>query len=88
MKRITTNKVKTYIAWRSNQKLRQNPEHIALACNETCYEFSHDNALDLLKLLMFNDPIADLHTHNYGFNTATGRHIIDTIKEYYYEQEQ
>jgi hypothetical protein len=28
-----------------------------------------------------------LHTHNYGFHTATGRHIIETIKEYYYEYE-
>ena len=48
-------------------------------------EFCHDNAVDLMKLLFFNDPIPSLHTHNYGFHTATGRHIIETIKEYYYE---
>tara|TARA_R110000765_G_scaffold7115_1_gene23238 strand:+ start:77 stop:343 length:267 start_codon:yes stop_codon:yes gene_type:complete len=88
MKKLTTNKVKTYMASRSDQKLRQNPEHIAIACNEACYEFSHDNALDMLKLLCFNDPILGLHTHSYSFHTATGRHIVDTIKEYYYEQEQ
>tara|TARA_B110000196_G_scaffold270778_1_gene245938 strand:+ start:241 stop:507 length:267 start_codon:yes stop_codon:yes gene_type:complete len=88
MKRITTNKVKTYMASRSDQKLRQNPEHIAIACNEACYEFDHDNALDMLKLLCFNDPIVELHTHSYSFHTATGRHIVDTIKEYYYEQKQ
>tara|TARA_R110001592_G_scaffold131530_1_gene345556 strand:+ start:271 stop:537 length:267 start_codon:yes stop_codon:yes gene_type:complete len=88
MKRITTNKVKTYMAWRSNQKFRHNAEHVAIACNEAAYEFSHNSALDMLKLLMFNDPIPKLHTHSYNFNTATGRHIIDTIKNYYYEQEQ
>jgi len=41
-----------------------------------------------MKLLFFNDPIPSLHTHNYGFHTATGRHIIETIKEYYYEYKE
>ena len=87
MKRLTSNKVKKYVAWRSNQELRQCPDCIAQACNEACYEFCHDSPLDLMKLLFFNDPIVSLHTHNYGFHTATGRHIIETIKEYYYEYE-
>jgi hypothetical protein len=39
----------------------------------------------LLKLLFFNDPIPSLMTHNYGFHTGTGRHIIETTQEYYYE---
>ena len=87
MKRLTTKKVKQYVAWRSNQDLRHCPKALAEACNEACYEFSHTDAKDLLKLLFFNDPIAELHTHSYGFHTATGRHIIDTIREYYYEYE-
>ena len=40
-----------------------------------------------MKLLLFNDPIPVLHTHSYTFHTATGRHIIETIKEYYYKYE-
>ena len=40
---------------------------------------------DLLKLLFFNDPIPQLHTHSYGFHTATGRSIIKTLKNKYYE---
>jgi hypothetical protein len=28
-----------------------------------------------------------LHTHNYGFHTATGRNIIQTVQEYYHEYE-
>ena len=39
-----------------------------------------------MKLLFFNDPIPSLHTHSYGFNTATGRAIINTLKMKYYEQ--
>ena len=41
----------------------------------------HDDSKDLMRLLLFNDPIVSLHTHNYGFHTATGRHIINTIKD-------
>jgi hypothetical protein len=70
---------------RTDEPLRQDAEKLANACNEAAYEFDHDNALDMLKLLCFNDNIPSLHTHSYSFNTATGRHIINTIKEYYYE---
>jgi len=85
MKKLTSKKVKEYVAWRSNQDLRQCPDCIACACNDAAIIFNHNSALDLMKLLFFNDPIPALHTHSYGFNTATGRHIIETTQEYYYE---
>ena len=85
MKRLTTKKVKEYVANRSNQDLRHCPNCIAAACNDAAYKFGHNNALDLLKLLFFNDPIPALHTHSYNFNTASGRNIIQTIQEYYHE---
>ena len=85
MNKLTSKKVKDYMSWRTDEELRHCPECIALACNEACYEFSNTDAKDLMKLLLFNDPIVSLHTHNYGFHTATGRHIINTIKDYYYE---
>ena len=85
MNRLTSKKVKDYMSWRTDEELKHCPDCIAQACNEACYEFSHDNAKDLMKLLFFNDPIVSLHTHNYGFHTATGRHIINTIKDYYNE---
>ena len=69
---------------RTDEPLRQDAEKLANACNEAAYEFNHDNALDMLKLVCFQDPIPSLHTHSYSFNTATGRHIINTIKEKYY----
>ena len=85
MKRLTNKKVKEYMAWRSDEEFKHCPKAVTFACNEACYEFSHDNALDFMKLLFFNDPIAGLFTHSYGFHTGTGRHIIETIKERYYE---
>ena len=85
MKKLTSKQVKDYIAWRTDEELRHCPKAIAEACNEACYEFNHTDAKDLMKLIFFNDPVPMLHTHSYNFNTATGRHIIETIENYYYE---
>ena len=92
MKRLTSKKVKEYMAWRSDEELRQCPDCIAAACNDMAIKYNNEfdgrlNAKELMKILFFNDPIPELHTHNYGFHTATGRHIIETIKDYYYEYE-
>ena len=73
--------------WRTDEELVHCPDCIAAACNDMAEEFSH-NAKDLMKLLFFNDPIPSLHTHNYGFHTATGRHIIETLKDKYYEYKE
>ena len=85
MPKLTTNKVKKYIALRSNQELRHCPNCIAAACNDAAERFGHYNSKDFMKLLLFNDPIPLLHTHSYGFHTATGRNIIQTTQEYYYK---
>ena len=85
MTKLTIKKVKDYMSWRTDEKLRRCPISIADACNEMFYELGYHDAKDLMKLLFFNDPIPELHTHNYGFHTASGRHIIETLKDYYYE---
>ena len=85
MKKLTNKKVKEYFASRTNEELRHCPDCIACACNDVAIIFNHNSGLDLMKLLFFNDPIPSLMTHNYGFHTGTGRHIIQTIKHYYYE---
>ena len=87
MKRLTTKKVKEYFAWRTDEELKHCPNCIAAACNDAIRRFGHKVALDFLKLVFFNDPIPALHTHNYGFHTASGRNIIETVQEYYYEYE-
>ena len=88
--KLTSKKVESYIAKRSGEELRHCPDAIANACNEMMRKFNNEfdgdlDAKDLLKLLFFNDPIPLLHTHSYGFHTRTGRNIIETLKEKYYE---
>ena len=83
--RLTTKKVKEYMVWRTDEELRHCPNCIAAACNDATRRFSHNNAKDFMKLLLFNDPIPELMTHNYGFQTATGRNIINEMQETYYE---
>jgi len=91
--KLTSKKVKQYISWRSNQELRHCPDCVAAACNDMVIKFSNEfttpkiTGLDFMKLLFFNDPIPSLHTHSYGFNTATGRAIIESLKIKYYEYE-
>ena len=85
MKKLTNKKVKEYMEYRTDEELRHCPDCVAAACNDAAIEFNHNKALDLLKLVFFNDPVPSLMTHNYGFHTGTGRHIIETIKQYYYE---
>jgi len=89
--RLTSKKVQEYFAWRTDEELKHCPDCIAKVCNETAIKFNNEfneklNPMSLLRLLFFNDPIPSLLTHSYGFNTATGRNIIDTLKyKYYYE---
>ena len=84
MTRLTTKKVEDYFAWRAGEELRHCPDCIAAACNDSSMIFNYD-AKELMKLVFFNDPIPALHTHSYGFHTASGRNIIQTIQEYYHE---
>ena len=88
--KLTSKKVKEYMEWRTDEELRHCPDAVAEACNEMMRKFNNEfsgelDAKDLMKLLFFNDPISSLHTHSYGFHTATGRHIIETLKQYYHE---
>ena len=90
--RITSKKVKEYMEWRTDEELRHCPDCIAAACNDMVIKFNDEfnqelKAKDFMKLLSFNDPIPGLHTHSYGYNTATGRNIIETLKYKYYEYE-
>ena len=90
--KLTKKKVESYITERSGEELRHCPDAVANACNEMIRKFNNEfngelDAKDLMKLLFFNDPIPSLHTHSYGFHTATGRNIIETLKMKYYEYE-
>ena len=85
MKKLTTEKLIEYMQERTDEPLRHDADSLAEACNTVSAELNHDNALDMLKLLCFNDAIHGLHTHSYSFQTATGREIIHKIQQEYYE---
>jgi hypothetical protein len=91
--KLTSKQVKDYMSYRSDSELVHCPDCIAAACNEMVIKFNNEfmsvkiTAKDFMRLLFFNDPIPQLHTHNYGFHTATGRNIIETLKYKYYEYE-
>jgi len=84
-KYLTPESVLNYFGKRTDEPLRHDAESLAKACNTVSAELNHDNALDMLKLLCFNDNIPSLHTHSYSFNTATGREIIYKLQKEYYE---
>ena len=83
---MTGEQVRKYI----ENELGCEPVHdvdaLASAIEEMAEEIDA-NKRELMELLLDNRPITALHTHSYGFHTANGRHIIETIKEKYYEYE-
>jgi len=83
---MTAEQVEKYI----REDLGMTPRHdchaLAEAISDIAYELEHDEC-ELMYLLLENRPIDAIHTHSYGFHTANGRHIIETIKNKYYEYE-
>ena len=76
MKKLTTEKLISYMKERSNQELRHEPAKLANACNKTAWRFQHNSGLDMLKLICFNDAIEARRTcplnlvlQNQGFGT-------------------
>ena len=72
---------------------RHNCKALAAAVTHYCYEIEREmfgarvpTELELLELLLANKPIADLHTHSYGFHTRNGRQIINALEDKYYEE--
>jgi len=83
---MTGKQVEGYIKYTLQKTPRHNVHALASAVTDMAAELEYDES-ELLFLLLENRPIVDLHTHSYGFHTANGRHIIETLKEKYYEYE-
>ena len=81
---MTGKQVEGYIKYTLQKTPRHNCEALAVAVTDMAQELKYDEA-ELLYLLLENRPIDALHTHSYGFHTANGREIIETLKEKYYE---
>ena len=83
---MTGKQVEGYIKYTLQMTPRHDVNALASAVTDMAEELDYDES-ELLYLLLENRPIVDLHTHSYGFHTANGRHIIETLKEKYYEYE-
>ena len=83
---MTAEQVEEYI----RKDLGMTPRHdcyaLAQAITDTSLDMDYDEC-ELMYLLLENKPINSLMTHSYGFHTANGRNIIETIKSKYYEYE-
>ena len=77
-------KVEGYIKYTLQMTPRHDCDALAQAVTDMAAELEYDES-ELLFLLLENRPIDDLHTHSYGFHTANGRHIIESIQQKYYE---
>ena len=84
---MTRKQVEKYIMKDLGFIPRHDCKALAQAITDIAKELEYNEA-ELLYLLLENRPIDALHTHSYGFHTANGRHIIETIKEKYYEYER
>tara|TARA_R110002050_G_scaffold109094_2_gene220139 strand:- start:457 stop:714 length:258 start_codon:yes stop_codon:yes gene_type:complete len=81
---MTGKQVEGYIKYNLQMKPRHNVDALASAVTDMAEELEYD-AFELLQLLIENKPIDAIHTHSYGFHTANGRHIIESIQQKYHE---
>ena len=83
---MTGEQVRKYI----ENELGCEPVHdvdaLASAIEEMAEEIDA-NKRELMELLLNNKPINSLMTHSYGFHTRSGRYLIESLKEKYYEYE-
>ena len=79
---MTKNQVEMYIRTDLDSTPRHDCKALASAINEVAKEVKHDGYA-LMELLLCNIPIPELHTHSYGFHTANGRGLIESMQHAY-----
>ena len=80
---MTSKQVKDYIENELQSTPRHNLSALAKAITEASKQFNQ-NEFDMLHLLLENKPIGG-YTHSYGFHTAYGRELIETMSNNYYK---
>ena len=84
---MTGEQIENYNTTQLECKPIHNCEALAEAINHIAKEVDHD-AFELMRLLLENKPIDALHTHSYGFHTANGRSLIESMQDAYYTEVQ
>jgi len=79
---ITGEQIEKYIINELDSKPRHNCMALAEAINHVADEVDYDS-FALMQLLLENKPIDALHTHSYGFHTANGRSLIESMIDIY-----
>ena len=83
---MTPDKVQDYIV----DELGMTPRHNIMSLTQAISDIAEEQDLpheEVMKLLLTNEPTSNGMSHSYGFHTAWGRFIINTIQERYYEYE-
>jgi hypothetical protein len=83
---MTSKQIKDFIENELQSTPRHNLSALAKAITKSSKQFNQ-NEFDMMYLLLQNSPI-DSFTHSYGFHTAYGRELINTMQDYYYEFNQ
>ena len=88
--RLTLKRIETDID-EAGQRLRHDPKGLQYACQKMNKYYSSNgtkiSTYKLFRLLCFNEAIRELNTHSYGFHTANGRWLIESMEHYYYEHQ-
>lgn len=80
---MTSKQIKDYIENELQSTPRHNLGALAKAITKASKKFDQDE-FDMLYLLLENKPIGG-YTHSYGFHTAYGRELIETMSNCYYK---
>ena len=84
MNNITADEIENYIV-ENYGTMKHDKYAFANAINEVSYDTDTVKPWDIFLLIIENKPIKDLHTHSYGFQTRSGRDIIERFKSYYHQ---
>ena len=82
MKRLTTNGIKNYLI-RNYGEIRHDCDRLKKTCQIVSKKYGV-NTVHMFHFIIEQQPIPNLYTHNYGFNTRLGREIRDEFTNEYY----
>jgi len=81
---MTAKKITNYIEKDLGKEPRHNCKALAKAITKVAKLFK-ESEQELMCLLLENKPINGSYTHSYGFHTAYGRELINTMSDCYYK---
>ena len=84
MNNIKADEIENYIV-ENYGTMKHDKYAFANAINEVSNDTETVNPWDIFLLVIENKPIEGLHTHSYGFQTRSGRGIIERFQSYYYQ---